>query len=194
MSTEEWDNLRKECDLSSDDEVPALDLGGINELMSQMLGGVSNEQLESSPPLARATVGSAGYDLTSAIDVNILPGTTVMIDTGVTLNIPAGYYGQICTRSSYAMTSKTTSSSGIVYTNHSLFALAGVIDADYKNNIGVLLHNSSATQIFAIKKGDRIAQLILHKIYTFSNELPTLKDESFVHTGFGSTGMGETAG
>jgi dUTPase len=62
------------------------------------------------------------------------------------------------------------------------------IDSDFKDSIRVILHNLSSTRQFQVKRGDRIAQLILHRIHAFDNELPPLKDESFEHKGFGSTG------
>jgi dUTP pyrophosphatase len=181
----DWEELRKECNLSSDEEVPqGMNIGS---LLSNMLGNGEEETLTSDPPLARATIGSAGYDLMSTADINILPNSTVMIDSGVRINIPVGYYAGIYTRSSIALNGKEKTSSGLTYTEHSVFTMAGIIDSDFKDSIRVILHNLSSTRQFQVKKGDRIAQLILHRIHTFDNELPPLRDESFEHKGFGST-------
>lgn len=184
MSSKRWDEICDTCDLSSEEEVPLPTMD-----LKSLLGGIMGDQdvLTSDPPLARATPGSAGYDLMSTADINILPNSSVMIDSGVKINIPTGFYAGIYTRSSVALNGKEKTSSGITCTSHSVFTLAGIIDSDFKDSIRVILHNLSATHQFKIKAGDRIAQLILHKIYTFDNELPTIKDASFEHTGFGST-------
>lgn len=181
---EEWNALRESMVLSSDDEAPEPTLN-IKSLLGGMLG--ESDVLTSNPPLARATPGSAGYDLNSTSDINILPNTSVMVDTGVRIDIPQGYYAGIYTRSSVALNGKEKTCSGTSYTTHSVFTLAGIIDSDYKDSIRVILHNLSSTKQYQIKEGDRIAQLILHQIHTFNNELPTIKDSSFEHTGFGST-------
>ena len=65
---------------------------------------------------------------------------------------------------------------------------AGVIDQDYRGNVGVILFNFG-TEEFAVKKGDRIAQLICERIYLPDlEELPTLDDTERGAGGFGSTG------
>jgi len=186
MNTEHWSDIVSDCDLSSEEEVPKPTLD-IKSLLGDIMSGGEEELLTSNPPLARATPGSAGYDLMSTCDINILPNSSVMIDSGVRIDIPSGYYAGVYTRSSVALNGKEKTSSGITCTNHSVFTLAGIIDSDFKDSIRVILHNLSTTKNYQIKTGDRIAQLILHRIYTFNNELPTLKDASFEHAGFGST-------
>jgi len=180
----DWNETTAECELSSEDEVPESTLGGLSGMLGSLLG--KHEELYSNPPLARATRGSAGYDLCALTNCVISPGETVLVDTGVRIDIPEGYYCQVLDRSSMVLKDKKTSPNGILYTNRSMVTLAGVIDSDYTGTIGVLLHNLGMEK-YTVVQGERIAQLVIHKIYTFTNELPTLKNETFAHDGFGST-------
>ena len=75
---------------------------------------------ESAEVPKRATDGSAGYDLYSAEDKILLPGTRKLVSTGVTMEIPDGYYGQVLPRSGLALRS-------------GLMTMAGVIDSDYRS-------------------------------------------------------------
>jgi dUTP pyrophosphatase len=185
--SDKWSDICETVDdISSEEEVPQPTMN-IGSLLGDILGKGEEEKLESNPPLARATRGSAGYDLISTVNVTIPPSTSVMIDTGVRISIPSDCYAQIYTRSSVALNGKTKTSSGITCTEHSVFTLAGVIDSDFEDSIRVILHNSSLTMPYKVSQGDRIAQLIIHRIHTFTNELPPLKDDTFEHKGFGST-------
>ncbi len=179
-----WNETTAEYELSSEDEVPESTLGGLSGMLGSLLG--KHEELYSYPPLARATRGSAGYDLCAITNCVISSGETVLVDTGVKIDIPEGYYCQVLDRSSMVLTGKNRSPNGVLYTKQSMITLAGVIDSDYTGTIGVLLHNTGCNP-FTVNEGDRVAQLVIHKIYTFTNELPTLKDEQFAHDGFGST-------
>ena len=123
----------------------------------------------------KATGNSAGYDLYSAHD-NVIPAKGQgLINTDISIEFPAGCYGRIAPRSSLAL----------------LFGIdvgAGVIDGDYRGHIKVILLNFSDND-FEIKKGDRIAQLILEKYLS----VPVLEVEEIDDTirgvgGFGSTG------
>jgi dUTP pyrophosphatase len=76
----------------------------------------------------RETVDSAGYDLFSAENVTILPNTLHAVDLGIAIALEKGTYGQVYMRSSLAK-------------QHSLFAMAGVIDADYRGTVKVLVYN-----------------------------------------------------
>lgn len=72
---------------------------------------------------------------------------------------------------------------------HSIDVGAGVIDEDYRGNVGVILFNH-ADQVFEIKRGDRVAQLILEKILTPAvKEVPDLDETERKDAGFGSTGL-----
>jgi dUTP pyrophosphatase len=105
-------------------------------------------------------------------------GQRILVKTGIKVAIDDGYYGRIAPRS------------GLAYKN-GIDVLAGVIDSDYRGDVGVILLNTSNTT-FVIKNGDRIAQLVIEKIYTggidvvqsVADILPTARGEG----GFGSTG------
>lgn len=123
---------------------------------------------------------SVGLDVHSAQSAVIEPGCTCVIDTGIRVGIPSGYYFQICPRSGLA------AKHGITVLNS-----PGIIDADYRGEIRVILHNTGKEQ-FVVSRGDRIAQMILcgvipHVFFnTYSAEDlgKTVRGEG----GFGSTG------
>jgi dUTP pyrophosphatase len=123
----------------------------------------------------RATDGSVGYDLFSAMDTVILPMQRVKIPTDIALKPPPGTYAQIHSRSGLAAT-------------HCLDVKGGTIDPDYRGNIIILLHNYS-DKTFTVSIGDRIAQMVFHSIAT---PLPILIEDldSTIrgYGGFGSTG------
>lgn len=123
----------------------------------------------------RSTPGSAGYDLFSAEDsfVSSLGGQK-LIKTDIAISIPKKTYGRIAPRSGMAM--------------KGIGVMAGVIDSDYRGPVGVILINHSMTP-YIIKKGDRIAQLILEKIETPEISIvDELTDTKRQNGGFGSTG------
>lgn len=102
--------------------------------------------------LTRATSESAGYDIHAPYDFTVEPGKVVMIKTGIRMVIPRGYYGKIYERSSVCLKKKC-------------IVLAGVIDSDYRDEIIVVLRNYSDDYIASFDKGDRFAQIILHKLF-----------------------------
>ncbi|XP_065673887.1 uncharacterized protein LOC136090838 [Hydra vulgaris] len=93
----------------------------------------------------QATMGSAGYDIFALEDVYLLKNQTVKVPTGIRMQIPAGYYGQLSSRSSLALQNITV--------------VGGVIDSDYRGEIIVLLKNSNDAN-FIISKDLAIAQLV----------------------------------
>ncbi|MBQ3402854.1 MAG: dUTP diphosphatase [Synergistaceae bacterium] len=125
-----------------------------------------------------ATPGSAGVDLCSMKYCMIKPNEMALISTGIYLEIPEGYEGQIRPRSGLAMDSR------IIIPNS-----PGTIDSDYRGEIRVLLLNMG-DEPFTLRFGDRIAQLVFMPIarakFTEVKELtPTKRGTG----GFGSTGM-----
>jgi len=98
----------------------------------------------------RATNASAGYDLYSAVDVAIPSNKMVKIPTDISICPPPGTYCQILSRSD-------------LLTKHGLEVKAGTIDRDYNGNVTIVLQNTSQ-QSYNIKKGDRVAQIIVYKI------------------------------
>lgn len=118
---------------------------------------------------------AAGYDLCSVETIRITPNHRKLIKTGLALSIPDGYYGRIAPRSGLAF-------------KHGIDVLAGVIDADYRGELGVILYNSGVTD-FLVNDGDRIAQLIIEKCHKVNWEEVTELEESVRSDGgFGSTG------
>jgi dUTP pyrophosphatase len=130
----------------------------------------------------RAHPTDAGADLISIREYHLAPGEQKLFDTGVAVQIPPGMVGLIFNRSSQAKT-------GVQIPNS-----VGVIDADYRGNLMVMLRNTG-TAYYTIKAFDtRIAQLVVVPIWlpTFT-EYPG-SDEDWVNTkrgtgGFGSTGV-----
>ena len=122
---------------------------------------------------------SAGADLYALNDeeISILPGETKLIHTGLSMEIPEGYAGLIYARSGLA------SKRGLAPANK-----VGVVDADYRGEIMVALHNHSNTEQ-KIAQGERIAQLVVTPFLkaTFE-ESETLSSTVRGSGGFGSTG------
>lgn len=125
---------------------------------------------------------AAGADLYAVVHneenkVEILPGETAFIDTGVVMEIPNGYVGLIYARSGLSC------KQGLAPANK-----VGLIDSDYRGNIMVALYNqSNGTRI--ISEGDRIAQIIIQPVEQFGfNVKKNLSDTKRGEGGFGSTG------
>ena len=118
---------------------------------------------------------AAGYDLYSAYEYNIPAMGKVLVKTDIQISCPSGSYGRVAPRSGLA-------------NKYFIHVGAGVIDPDYRGNVGVILFNFGK-QIFQVKKGDRIAQLILERIYNAELEEVQFLDitERGSH-GFGSSG------
>ena len=124
----------------------------------------------------RSTSDSAGYDLYSPVNGIILPGRQVLIKTGVKMIIPHGWCGQIWPRS------------GLAFENR-IDKRAGLIDSDYRGEIGVILVNESEDTTFVFKEGDRIAQLVLVRHGSMTVEMvDSLEESERGEGGFGSTG------
>lgn len=119
---------------------------------------------------------AAGYDLRSAYWYMIPARGKELVKTDLQVQVPLGTYGRVAPRS------------GLAWKNH-IDVGAGVIDADYRGNLGVVLFNHS-NEDFEIAPGDRIAQLICEKIaYPRLEEVDSLNDTNRGAGGFGSTGM-----
>lgn len=126
-----------------------------------------------------ASPDAAGADLRVLTDgpVTIAPGETVMLHTGLAFAIPQGFVGLVCARSSMG------AKKGLAPANK-----VGVIDADYRGEVRVALHNhGSVPQV--VESGDRVAQLVivpyLSAQFTQADELDDTERGS---GGFGSTG------
>lgn len=126
------------------------------------------------------TVGSSGADLHAFIEndrIEILPQQTVVIDTGLYIELPKGYEAQVRSRGGL-------STKGIFVTNS-----PGTIDEDYRGEIKIIMTNSSNLP-FTVNNGDRIAQLVIspyvQAVFAFPNRefTETARGEGrFGHTG-----------
>lgn len=126
----------------------------------------------------RATPGSSGMDLYSAVDVEVRPGVVEMAPTGLSMAIPVGLEGQIRPRSGLAKKHKITVAN-----------TPGTVDSDYRGHVQVLLYNFGDLP-YLVKQGDRIAQLVIAPVMLFdpvwSDELEDTDHRG--KGGFGSTG------
>ena len=124
-----------------------------------------------------ATSGAAGMDVVSAEDVTIAPGMRHAVATGLAMAIPEGYEIQVRPRSGLAL------KHGITVPN-----TPGTIDSDYRGELKVILINHGGAD-FAIRRGDRVAQLVLAPVTRASwLEVETLDETARGTGGFGSTG------
>ncbi|KAK4188543.1 dUTPase-like protein [Podospora australis] len=123
----------------------------------------------------RGSAFAAGYDLYAARDAVIPARGKALVDTDISIAVPAGTYGRIAPRSGLAA-------------KHFIDTGAGVIDADYRGPVKVLLFNHNDAD-FEVKEGDRVAQLIVERIYTPEIvEVQELEESVRGAGGFGSTG------
>lgn len=121
------------------------------------------------------TAGAAGFDLVAAEDAEITADPYLM-RTGVALDIPHGYEGQIRGRSGNAF--------------HGLMAHVGTVDCDYRGEIGVLLYAVGRLPKVVVKKGARIAQMIIAPVARAELRMVgSLEDTDRGSGGFGSTGV-----
>ena len=125
-----------------------------------------------------ATPGAAGMDVVAAEDLDLAPGQRHAVATGFRVAIPEGYEIQVRPRSGLAF------KHGISVPN-----TPGTIDSDYRGELKILLINHG-TEAFAIRRGERIAQLVpaVVTLATFE-EVDELADTDRGHGGFGSTGQ-----
>jgi dUTP pyrophosphatase len=131
------------------------------------------------PPPAPASPGSAGCDLRAALESELVlpPGARAAVPTGLVLEIPPGYEGQVRPRSGLALRHGVT-----------LVNAPGTIDSDYRGEVQVLLINLGDVP-FTIRHGDRIAQLVLARVEQPEwEEADELSDTVRAGGGFGSTG------
>jgi dUTP pyrophosphatase len=126
---------------------------------------------------AYATAGAAGMDVVSAEDVTISPGGRHAVATGLALAIPPGFEIQVRPRSGLAL------KHGVTVPN-----APGTIDSDYRGELKVILINHGS-EPFAIRRGDRVAQLVLAPVVRASwLEVAELDETARGAGGFGSTG------
>ncbi len=132
---------------------------------------------KSIPSPKYAHPGDAGLDLYSSIDCKLKPLERKLIPTGIKISIPQGYAGFIQPRSGLA------AKNGISIVN-----TPGLIDSGYRGEVCAILINLDPKNVFKVKKGDKICQLVIQKVEKFNLEITEDLDEtSRGEGGFGST-------
>ncbi|HWI33175.1 MAG TPA: dUTP diphosphatase [Lapillicoccus sp.] len=136
-------------------------------------------RLDPSLPLpSYAHPGDAGADLLSRVDVTLAPGERTLVPTGVAIALPEGYAAFTHPRSGMA------ARHGITIVN-----APGTIDAGYRGEILVNLVNLDPSEPFEVRRGDRIAQLVVQRVAeTVFVEVDSLSDSSRGETGHGASG------
>lgn len=130
------------------------------------------------PVPSYAHPGDAGADLFSRDTVTIAPGGRLLVPTGIAIALPAGYVALVHPRSGLA------AKQGITVLN-----APGTVDAGYRGEVKVILHNTDPHQEVTINRGDRIAQLVIQEYvqarFVVAEQLPG-SDRG--QGGFGSSG------
>ena len=126
----------------------------------------------------KGSAHSAGYDLASAQQVVIEPKCRQLVKTGIAVAVPPGCYGRVAPRSGLAL-------------KNGIDVMAGVIDADYRGDVGVILVNLG-TVAFEVNPGDRIAQLVLERIEMNASVEEVVDVRDLGNTPRGSSGFGST--
>ncbi|HMR95108.1 MAG TPA: dUTP diphosphatase [Microthrixaceae bacterium] len=136
-------------------------------------------RLDPELPLPRyARPGDAGVDLVAATDLELAPGGRGLVPTGVAVAIPRGYAGFIQPRSGLALRHGVT-----------VLNTPGLIDADYRGELKVLLVNLDPAETFLVTRGERIAQLVVQPVeHVRFVEADELDDTDRGEGGFGHTG------
>jgi dUTP pyrophosphatase len=118
----------------------------------------------------------AGADLYSVEQLQIPPNSRAIVSTGISIEIPEGFYGRIAPRSGLAA-------------KHGIDILAGVCDSSYRGEIKVVIINTDFENSFEITYGDKIAQLIIEQHFNFDFvESEDLSESNRGRNGFGSSG------
>jgi dUTP pyrophosphatase len=132
---------------------------------------------EGLPLPSYATEGAAGMDVVAAEDLDLAPGARHAVATGLSIAIPAGYEIQVRPRSGLAL------KHGVTIPN-----TPGTIDSDYRGELKVIMINLG-TESFSIRRGDRVAQLVLAPVTRGTwLEVEELDATARGEGGFGSTG------
>ena len=133
------------------------------------------------PLPAAASAGSAGLDLRAAVGEPLVlaPGERRLVPTGLVLELPPGWEGQVRPRSGLALRHGLT-----------LLNAPGTIDSDYRGEVGVVLVNLGEEAV-TIRRGDRVAQLVVAPVATVVlEEVAEVSATARHEGGFGSTGTG----
>jgi dUTP pyrophosphatase len=136
-------------------------------------------RLDPGVPLpAYARQGDAGADLATAEDVDLAPGERALVRTGIAIALPTGYAAFVHPRSGLAARHGVT-----------LVNAPGTIDAGYRGEIKVILLNTDVASPVSLRRGDRIAQLVVQRVENVTfREVSALPGSTRGEDGFGSTG------
>jgi dUTP pyrophosphatase len=136
-------------------------------------------RLDADLPLpAYAHPGDAGADLVTTVDVTLAPGERALVPTGIALALPEGYVAFVQPRSGLA------ARHGLSIVN-----TPGTVDAGYRGEIMVLLVNHDPSEPVTLRRGDRVAQLIVQRVeHARFVEVDELPDSARGAGGYGSTG------
>lgn len=130
------------------------------------------------PVPSYARPGDAGADLVTTSDVSIQPSERVLVGTGIALALPEGYAGFVHPRSGLA------ARSGLSVVNS-----PGTVDAGYRGEIKVCLINHDPVEPVFLRRGDRIAQLVVQRVdHAVFHEVAELPESRRGAGGYGSTG------
>ena len=156
----------------TDDQMPGLELP------------VAVVRLDPDLPLpSYAHPGDAGADLVSTVDLTLAPGERALVPTGIAMALPEGYVALVHPRSGLA------ARHGLSIVN-----TPGTIDAGYRGEIKVLLVNHDRTEPIELRRGDRIAQLVVQRFERAAfAEVEALPESVRGAGGYGSTGVGSPA-
>lgn len=140
---------------------------------------ISIVRLDAGLPLpSYAHPGDAGADLCSAVDLTLQPGERALVATGIAMALPQGYVALVHPRSGLA------ARHGISIVN-----APGTIDAGYRGEVKVCLVNTDRREPFSVRRGDRIAQLVIQRVETAAFvEADALPESVRGAGGYGSTG------
>lgn len=120
--------------------------------------------------------GDAGADLYSLVDATVVPGVVALLPTGIALELPEGYEGQIRSRS------------GLAFQGISVANSPGTIDSGFRGEVKVLLQNVGKLP-YGVRRGDRIAQLVVSPVEQARfEEVAELGASARGTAGFGSSG------
>jgi len=144
--------------------------GDVDVLITRLDPGV--------PLPAYALRGDAGADLAAAEDVDLAPGERAVVRTGIAIALPVGYAAFVHPRSGLA------AKHGVTLVN-----APGTIDAGYRGEIKVILLNTDVARPVSLRRGDRIAQLVVQRVeHARFREVTALPGSARGEDGFGSTG------
>lgn len=132
------------------------------------------------PLPAYETKGAAGLDLRAAISesVTLAPGARTLVPTGLAMQLPEGFEGQIRPRSGLALRHGVT-----------VLNAPGTVDSDYRGEVSVVLINHGSEN-FTVTRGDRIAQIVIAPVIrALLSEVETLDETARGAGGYGSTGI-----